>query len=227
MVQKLGAGLTGAAASDGTLWLGYKPAQIVKEAAFRLVAVVATGYFALGAAIALYNDPTRIALLCLLFSESLAVVLLVFATMPKRRDCGIAVMLTSWFICLYPMLLVVEPGISLVPAWITGTFAAVGVVVNTWAKLALGGSFSILPGVRTIVARGPYRFVRHPIYAGFLLTTVCFLLNDFSLSNLCLISVIFACELYRILREEAILGTVPSYRDYCGRVPYRFIPGVV
>jgi protein-S-isoprenylcysteine O-methyltransferase Ste14 len=227
MAQKIGASLADAGASHAPTWFGYPPVQIIKEAAFRVVAVTCTGYFALGAATALYIDPTRIALLCLLLSASLDVVLLLFASMPKQRDCTPTVMLTACFICLYPLLLVVEPGIGLVPGWVTGALAAVGVGLNFWAKLSLGHSFALLPGVRTIVAKGPYRFVRHPIYAGFLLTIVCFLLNDFSLSNLCLLSLVFGAEFYRILREEALLRTVASYRAYCDRVRYRFIPGVV
>lgn len=69
------------------------------------------------------------------------------------------------------------------------------------------------PGGRTASSR-------HPIDAGFLL-------NDFSLSNLGLLSLVFGWEFHRILREESLPRTVSSFRDYCGRVQYRFIPGVI
>ena len=36
--------------------------------------------------------------------------------------------------------------------------------------MALGRSFGVAPANRGIVVRGPYSFVRHPIYTGYLIT---------------------------------------------------------
>ncbi len=200
---------------------------IAREAIFRLAGLCATACFAVGAAAAFVSNPSRISLLALLLGESLVLVLLLFSAVPKRRDWRPSSIITSWFVCIYPVLVNVEPGVNLAPWQVTGVLGLLGLGLNTWAKLNLGASFAILPGVRTIVATGPYRFIRHPVYAGFGVTCVSFLLNDFSLHNLALLSTVFGCELYRVGREEALLGQDQVYRDYCQGVRYRFIPGVV
>ncbi len=200
---------------------------IAREAMFRLVGLSATACFAVAAAAAYLADPSRISLLALLVSESLVLVLLLFSAVPKYRDWRPSSVITSWFVCIYPALVNVEPGIRLAPWQFTAVLGLLGLGLNTWAKLNLGESFAILPGMRTLVASGPYRFIRHPIYAGFGVTCVSFLLNDFSVHNLALLSTVFGCELYRVGREESLLGQEPMYRDYCKAVPYRFIPGVV
>ena len=41
-----------------------------------------------------------------------------------------------------------------------------GLLLALWSLIVLGFSFSIAPEDRGIVARGPYRFVRHPMYLG-------------------------------------------------------------
>ena len=47
-----------------------------------------------------------------------------------------------------------------------------GVAVTAWSKIALGEWFSTTLGVKPghqVITRGPYRFVRHPMYSGLLL----------------------------------------------------------
>ena len=44
------------------------------------------------------------------------------------------------------------------------------------AKMALGRSFGLAPANRGVVVRGPYTLVRHPIYTGYLVTHVGFLM---------------------------------------------------
>ena len=49
------------------------------------------------------------------------------------------------------------------------TLTVLGVAFAIWARLALGGNWSgtvTLKENHTLVRRGPYRIVRHPIYAG-------------------------------------------------------------
>jgi protein-S-isoprenylcysteine O-methyltransferase Ste14 len=200
---------------------------MIREACYRMAAVVSSGYFAARAAGAYAADPWRISLLALLLCESLTLVLLIFSAIPKQRDWRPAAVVASWFCCIYPVLVDVAPGVALAPWQITGVLSALGLCLNMWAKLNLGASFAILPGVRTVVASGPYRFIRHPIYAGYFLTGISFLLIDYSRGNLFLLSTVFACEFYRVGREEALLRQEPAYRAYCDRVRHRFIPGIV
>lgn len=46
----------------------------------------------------------------------------------------------------------------------------VGNVLDVWAYVVLRRSFSVVPEARELVTRGPYGFIRHPVYAGKLLS---------------------------------------------------------
>jgi len=47
--------------------------------------------------------------------------------------------------------------------------SVVGYAVAVWSVVCLGRSFALLVSVRTLVRRGPYRYVRHPMYLGYIL----------------------------------------------------------
>jgi protein-S-isoprenylcysteine O-methyltransferase Ste14 len=74
---------------------------------------------------------------------------------------------------------------------------------------------------------GPYRFVRHPMYAGYTLTHIGFLLGFPSLRNSLLFFTVFLIEVARLMREELILNKDSLYREYAARVGYRLLPGVI
>jgi hypothetical protein len=95
-----------------------------------------------------------------------------------------------------------------------------------YAKVFLGRSFGIVAADRGIVISGPYRIVRHPIYLGYFVTHVGFLLANWSARNLALYIVLYFFQISRILSEERILSEDAAYRDYRGRVRFRLIPGV-
>jgi protein-S-isoprenylcysteine O-methyltransferase Ste14 len=60
-----------------------------------------------------------------------------------------------------------------IPIVLTGLLAVLmGVAFSVWARLMLGDNWSNRVTVKenhTLVRRGPYRIVRHPIYSGILL----------------------------------------------------------
>jgi protein-S-isoprenylcysteine O-methyltransferase Ste14 len=99
-------------------------------------------------------------------------------------------------------------------------------IVQISAKTALWRSYGLIPANRGVKTRGPYRFVRHPMYAGYTLTHVGFLLGFPSLQNFSLYFATFLIEVARLLREELILKQDTIYREYATRVRYRLLPGV-
>ncbi len=89
---------------------------------------------------------------------------------------------------------------------------------------SLNTSFAIVPAVREIKTRGMYRFVRHPIYAGYLLTWAFYLVANFSLTNTAIIVASVALLLLRVQYEEVTLAMEPEYAAYRARVRWRLVP---
>jgi protein-S-isoprenylcysteine O-methyltransferase Ste14 len=102
-----------------------------------------------------------------------------------------------------------------------------GLVLSQVARIYMGRSFGILPGNRGIVSKGPFRIVRHPIYAGWFLLTIGYLLAHPSWINFLIVSTAPALMLWRILLEEQLLVEDPEYREYVQRVRFRLIPGLI
>src|SRR4029453_2816222 len=75
-------------------------------------------------------------------------------------------------------------GGALAPDMITALISGVGLLVVIAGKVALGRSFGIAPANRGIVARGPYGFLPHPIYSGYIVTHIAFAIAHPSSWNL-------------------------------------------
>ena len=101
--------------------------------------------------------------------------------------------------------------------------AAVGAIA---CILRLGRSFGIVAANRGVCAHGPYRFVRHPMYAFYLLGQVSYLLGALSVFNVSILVVAVGAQLLRVAAEERLLRGDVTYRAYCDQVRYRLIPGL-
>jgi protein-S-isoprenylcysteine O-methyltransferase Ste14 len=110
-------------------------------------------------------------------------------------------------------------------AVLVGDFVALASYV--WllvSVLALGRCFGILPEARGLVRRGPYRFVRHPVYLGELGAVVGFVIGAPSLWNLLVLAGFYAAQSVRMrLEEKALLSEFPDYADYAAVTP-RLVP---
>jgi protein-S-isoprenylcysteine O-methyltransferase Ste14 len=84
----------------------------------------------------------------------------------------------------------------------------------------------VAPANRGIKLTGPYRLVRHPMYAGYLLVHLGVLILMFSPINVLIYAIGWWAQILRILAEERLLSQDPAYADYMGRVRWRLIPGL-
>jgi protein-S-isoprenylcysteine O-methyltransferase Ste14 len=173
-----------------------------------------------------YQQTGHITGLLLLVSEFLVVVL-TFARRPAglvdRSAAATVVTLVSVF---GPLLLRASDETGLLPDAATAGLMALGVVVVVVGKLTLGRSFGLVPANRGVVVAGPYAFVRHPIYSGYLMTHVAFFLAHPRIWNVALVVVSDVALIVRALVEERVLDHDASYRAYCQRVGWHFVPGL-
>ena len=94
-----------------------------------------------------------------------------------------------------------------------------GTLVIIAGVFFLRTSFSIMTEVRKPVFNGIYRFTRHPMYLGSVMTALGTLFQNFGLWN-CFIFVAFcSCQIYRATREETkIMRMFSEYREYASQV---------
>ena len=106
------------------------------------------------------------------------------------------------------------------------TVQIAGVCFSLTGLMSLGRSFGIVPANRGIQSHGLYRFIRHPMYAGYVVTFACFVAQNPSPSNLLLYMSFIAFKVLRITMEEAHLSQDPKYVEMKSRVRWRLIPFV-
>jgi protein-S-isoprenylcysteine O-methyltransferase Ste14 len=109
---------------------------------------------------------------------------------------------------------------------VTAIASGAGLLITIAGKLALGRSFGLMPANRGIVCTGLYRLVRHPIYAGYLVTHVAFLVAHPSPWNIAVMLIADTALLSRAVCEEKTLAQDPEYVGYLEKVRWRVLPGV-
>ena len=162
----------------------------------------------------------------LVISESLGV----FLILTRRFATTLSTHPLDWALSLIavnaPLLAAPAAASAFIPAQIATALMFAGMITQISAKAALWRSYGLIPANRGVKTGGPYRLVRHPMYAGYTLTHIGFLLGFPSLQNFLLYLFTFLIEVARLLREETVLNKDPIYRDYAARVRYRLFPGI-
>jgi protein-S-isoprenylcysteine O-methyltransferase Ste14 len=95
-----------------------------------------------------------------------------------------------------------------------------------WAVSHLSRCLSVVPQARGLVASGPYRLVRHPLYLGEVVAMSGAAVHGGHWSQAAVVLALLALQLYRARREEALLmAAVPGYTAYAART-WRIVPGL-
>jgi protein-S-isoprenylcysteine O-methyltransferase Ste14 len=109
-------------------------------------------------------------------------------------------------------------------SWVPLIPGLAGYALILWSLVTLGPRFGIAPADRGLTCRGPYRFLRHPMYLGELLFRLAMVFTSPQwMLALGLSVALVAIQLWRILREEK---AIQGYRAYQRIVPWRLVPGV-
>lgn len=107
---------------------------------------------------------------------------------------------------------------------------AMAIALSVWARRSFPkGTFRVAadPGGASIVRRGPYRLIRHPMYAAVLLFIWAAVLSHLSLFTLAVGAVVTLVVASRVVAEERILRSrYPDYAEYA-RSTKAIIPFIV
>jgi protein-S-isoprenylcysteine O-methyltransferase Ste14 len=101
-----------------------------------------------------------------------------------------------------------------------------GMVWAVWSLRCLDRNMSVLAQARDVVVRGPYRWVRHPLYVGELVSALGLAFAANSYPAIALWIAMCGLQVYRAAREEQVLlQALPTYRGYQSRTA-ALLPGV-
>ncbi|KKG14148.1 hypothetical protein EO98_09240 [Methanosarcina sp. 2.H.T.1A.6] len=144
---------------------------------------------------------------------------------------------TRHLLLFFWWLLLIVPALeySLFPRYnfaviITGAvLTVIGTVLRAWGIWTLGKYFSVhieIQDNHELIENGPYKFIRHPAYAGNIIQAagIPLILNAYY--SLSISAVLIFLFLYRLkLEEEVLIREVKGYRDYVKRTD-RLVPKV-
>jgi protein-S-isoprenylcysteine O-methyltransferase Ste14 len=136
----------------------------------------------------------------------------------------VAAVAATWLPFALPLLHGAPPG----PARqaISDVLLVCGMSWSVWSLRSLDRNVSVLAQARGVVDRGPYRWLRHPLYTGEIVSTLGVAIAMNSLTALAFWLVLCVLQVYRALREEQVLlKALPAYRAYRRRTA-ALMPGV-
>lgn len=147
---------------------------------------------------------------------------------------------TGWVVAQFALIAALLAAALVPPDWPRGqrgilsvagaALAVVGLAFATWAARTLGRSltpFPRPPADGALVASGPYRVVRHPVYAGAILFFLGWSLfaGPLALALTAALSVLWAFKA-RLEERHLRARDAAGYAAYERRVPHRLVPGV-
>ena len=178
-------------------------------------------------------DPNKIAKIThtglMVCFNALILILYLLRTRAKSTSKSLAANTIAILGTFLPLLLAYlsrPQAINLIGIFTADLLVLFGMVFSLYSLSHLGRNFSIIPQARNLIQSGPYKFIRHPLYAGELLCSLGAVLASFSIERFILFLGMVGCQVYRAFEEEKILADVFSeYQNYQART-VRFLPGI-
>ncbi len=174
---------------------------------------------------------SQIVVLCWVIAVMYWIVSAFFVKATKERQPFSGRLFYLWILCAAALLLSAKIGglslqRSILPHTLTmGVLAdmlvLLGLVIGIWARSVLGANWSSRVALKQgheLIQRGPYRWVRHPIYSGLLLMVLGTAILASRVSGFIALLLCF-CGVWIKLHQEEVLLTkhFPEYADYKSR----------
>jgi protein-S-isoprenylcysteine O-methyltransferase Ste14 len=154
----------------------------------------------------------------------------VFFVLIRRPTAAISMRLGDWLLATTATAapLLIAPVESSPAAFVAPAvfLLLLGNCVQLAAKLSLRRSFGIAPANRGVKVGGLYRAVRHPMYAGYMLSHIGILMLMPSVFNLAIYAIGWTAQVLRLLAEERLLSQDAAYREFQETTRFRLVPGV-
>jgi protein-S-isoprenylcysteine O-methyltransferase Ste14 len=110
-----------------------------------------------------------------------------------------------------------------------GIFCSVaGLLLGSWAILSMRfARLNVFPEPgKLLITRGPYRFIRHPMYTAVLLVCLGWLSQDFRLISLLIYGLLTSVLIVKVQYEEGLLrDRFPEYAAYSLKT-YKLLPWI-
>ncbi|MCE9508637.1 MAG: phosphatidylethanolamine N-methyltransferase family protein, partial [Alphaproteobacteria bacterium] len=166
-----------------------------------------------------WMETGRLSSLFFLTIESVVMCFFLIRDMPKQTS----MQLYDWFVALTATCLPLffRPTVVLHDTTALLLMQWVGILLSAVAVLFLNKSFGIVPANRGIKQGGLYRYVRHPIYAGYVITYSAYVLQNASPENNTVAALFLIFLILRILAEEEFLAKDPVYAKYMKQTRWR------
>ncbi|MFH1158328.1 MAG: methyltransferase [Pseudomonadota bacterium] len=193
------------------------------EKAINLAGVIFYGFLAYDMLIS-FIVAHRLSSLVFLIMESVVIYFFLTRDMPRQTSMRPY----DWFIALagsyLPLLLRPAGGVQDVSLFLSVQLT--GTVASILAILFLNSSFGLVAANRGIKKGGLYKYVRHPIYAGYIITYTGFILQNMCLWNGVILFSVLIFLLLRVIAEEEFLAKDPAYAEYMAKTRWRLFPYV-
>ena len=145
---------------------------------------------------------------------------------PKAAMINPSSVVATTFMMVTPLLMKAAPHLQ-VSRLITGcgiTLEFIGMIISEGSRIYLGRRFGLLPANRGIVSTGPFAVVRHPIYLGWFVLSLGFVMVYPTMLNVSLLAGTLPFLVWRIDLEEQLLRHDPEYAAYCDVTRHRILP---
>lgn len=142
---------------------------------------------------------------------------------PHATWRGAVVALIGTFLLSFVGFLPVPSDTSTTALMASTVVVLAGTVFTIWSLATLGRCFGMFPEARGLVTRGPYRWVRHPVYLGEMVSAFGIVITKFHPAIIALYVAFVGFQYWRAVLEERALAAAfpaeyPSYRARTGRL---------